>query len=160
MELLPTLQAASQDRQVAQAELDRRKHVEKDALNAEFRRRVQASARPVQGKALDAVVAFVHPELAGVSLSPARLDDAEAKELLNLARRRRGDDEERGPLDANEEARYVELVEQAAAEPGLFERRNAERAEQKKLAALKVGRTPVATSRVASRRRGGRARPA
>ena len=58
----------------------------------------------------------------------------------------------RGPLDASEEARYVSLVEQAAGEPGLFERRNAERAEQEKLAALKAAerRLPQAESLLAA----------
>jgi hypothetical protein len=89
-------------------------------------------------RSLDAVVAFQHPELAGAKLNPARLDDAEAKELLALAHRRRGDDPEAKPLTADEERRYAELVETAADEPRLFERKRAKHAEREKLAALEA----------------------
>ena len=76
----------------------------------------------------------------------------EAKELLDLARRRRGDPAEGGPLTADEGNRYKGLVEQAAGEPGLFERRRAERAEAAKLATLQVAerRHPQAYDLVAA----------
>ena len=133
-----TLDAAAQDRAAAQAELDRREQAEKASLHATFHRRVQASQRTVHVKALDLVAAFGHAELAGAKLNPSRLDDTEAKELLALARRRRGDHEQGGPLIEDAERRYIELVEQAAAEPGRFGRKQAEAVEREKFAALEA----------------------
>ena len=133
-----TLDAAAQDRAAAhQAEVDRREQAEKASLHATFHRRVQASQRTVHVKALDLVAAFGHAELAGAKLNPSRLDDTEAKELLALARRRRGDHEQGGRCTGRQR-RYIELVEQAAAEPGRFGRKQAEAVEREKFAALEA----------------------
>jgi hypothetical protein len=125
------MEAAARAGAAAQAELDRRAEAEKEALGADLRRRVRRSQRSAQVKALDLVAAFAHPELAGTALSPTRLDDSDAAELLDLAQRR--SDREEEPLDADAEQRYEQLVEQAAGAPGLFERKRTEAVVRDKL---------------------------
>lgn len=149
---LATLHAAAKQRDAALGELDRRERAKLDAANAEFRRRVQASQRPIAAKALEAVTAFGHPELAGTTLDPARLDNAQAAELLALARRRRGDDDTQAGLDPVDEARYLGLVELAAGEDNLFARRRAEKAEAEKREMLEKAarRLPQAESLIAA----------
>lgn len=98
---------------------------------------MQLNERSPQVKALDAVSAFGHPELAGETLNASRLDAAEGAELHALARRRRGDDVEAGPLGDDEERRYERLVGMAAEDEGLFARKRSETAEAEKLDALR-----------------------
>ena len=124
---LAVADAAVRDRKAASAELDRRaqarEQARQEARAAAMRHSARLRARSPQAKALDIVAGFAHPEVIGVTLTPSRLTDAEGEDLLALARRRRGDDPEAGPLSDDEERRYLTLVGTAAGTPDLFERK-------------------------------------
>lgn len=105
-----TLDAAAHDRAAAQAELDRRARVEKQAAMAPIVRARLRSASTVQGRALDLVAQCGDREIQGQKLATAKLSDDEGRELLKLAQRRLDGQQ----LDAAEIATFERLVGLAA----------------------------------------------
>lgn len=95
-----------------------RAHFEREQRAKREQRDRQESAR----KAANRLLSFADPELVGARLDTSRLSEQEGDDLLGLV-----EDRIAGTLTERKRKRFERLVGKLAGEPGLYERKRAER---------------------------------